>query len=150
MQTFVPETRFDWSVRVLDRQRLGKQRVETLQIMKALAGLSKGWVNHPATRMWRGYEYALLVYQHYTVEEWKRRGYKDTCFAKTQAVYDMFFDTSFYKSCDIGMPHWWGDNRVHDSHKKALVFKSPEWYNVIYPEFVGEYDYYWPVSKEDN
>lgn len=149
MQTFVPEPSFIDSVRVLDRQRLGKQRVETLQIMKALAGLSKGWVNHPATRMWRGYEYALLVYQHYTVEEWKRRGYKDTCWSKTQAVYDMFFDTSMYKSCDIGMPHWWGDNRVHDSHKSALVFKDPVWYNTIYPDVVGEYNYYWPVAKEN-
>jgi hypothetical protein len=39
LQTFVPENTFEHSVRVLDRQRLGKQRVETLQIMKALAGL---------------------------------------------------------------------------------------------------------------
>ena len=30
MQTFVPENSFSNSVRVLDRQRLGKQRVETL------------------------------------------------------------------------------------------------------------------------
>ena len=100
MQTFVPENTLQNSVRVLDRQRLGKQRVETLQIMKALAGLSKGWTNHPATRMWRGHEYALLCYQHYTVEEWKRRGYKDTCWDKTKAVYDEFFDLSFYTSCD--------------------------------------------------
>jgi len=145
MQTFVPEASFIDSVRVLDRQRLGKQRVETFQIMKALAGLSKGWVNHPATRMWRGYEAALLVYQYDTVEEWKRRGYKDTCFAKTQAVYDMFFD-----NINVVMPHWWGDNRVHDSHKSALVFKAPDWYSVIYPDVVGEYNYYWPVPKEDN
>ena len=82
MQTFVPEDTFAKSVRVLDRQRLGKQRVETLQIMKALAGLSKGWVNHPATRMWRGYEQALLDYQDATCNEWLRRGYKDTCFTK--------------------------------------------------------------------
>ena len=153
MQTFVPEDTFENSVRVLDRQRLGKQRVETLQIMKALAGLSKGWVNHPATRMWRGYEQALLQYQAFTTREWKRRGYKDTCFNKTLAVWEEHFAPAWRqeyidnpKSPHIVLPHWWGDNRVHDSHKSALVFKDPDWYNVIYPDVVGEYNYYWPVD----
>jgi len=91
MQTFVSEDTFYASVRVLDRQRLGKQRVETLQIMKALAGLSKGWINHPATRMWRGYERALLDYQNATCNEWLRRGYKDTCFTKTVRVFAEHF-----------------------------------------------------------
>lgn len=140
MQTFVPEISFANSVRVLDRQRLGKQRVETLQIMKALAGLSKGWVNHPATRMWRGYEAALLLYQAATCNEWCNRGYKDTCLDKTYDVWhEHFTDASIQK------PHWLGDNRVHDSHKSALVFKNPEWYSKYYPDVVGEYNYYWPV-----
>jgi hypothetical protein len=133
------------SVCVLDRQRLGKQRVETLQIMNALAGLSKGWVNHPATRMWRGYEHALLAYQAYTVAEWKRRGYKDTCWDKTVAVYD----EHFRQHETVTLPHWWGDDRVHDSHKSALVYKDPSWYNSIYPNSPAVYDYYWPVPKED-
>ena len=144
MQTFVPEISFANSVRVLDRQRLGKQRVETLQIMKALAGLSKGWVNHPATRMWRGYESALLDYQMYTVREWKARGYKDTCWEKTCAVYSEHFG-SIPDLSTVRIPHWVGDNRVHDSHKSALVFKDPVWYSVIYPFVKGEYNYYWPV-----
>lgn len=140
MQTFVPESTFEASVRILDRQRLGKQRVETLQIMNALAGKSKGWTNHPATKMWRGYETALLMYQGATVTEWLRRGYKDTCFDKTKAVWLQYFCKD-----RVETPHWWGDDRVHDSHKKALVFKDPTWYNTIYPEVVGEYNYYWPV-----
>ena len=141
MQTFVPENSFSNSVRVLDRQRLGKQRVETLQIMNALAGKSRGWTNHPATRMWRGYEAALLEYQRCTVMEWKARGYKDTCWEKTVAVFNENFS---HQKC-VKIPHWWGDNRVHDSHKSALVFKDPVWYNTIYPDVVGEYNYYWPV-----
>ncbi len=146
MQTFVPEPTFEHSVRVLDRQRLGKQRVETLQIMKALAGLyTKGWVNHPATRMWRGYERALLDYQNATCNEWLRRGYKDTCFHKTVLVYLDAFDSK----ASVELPHWWGDNRVHDSHKSALVYKDPSWYNSIYPNSPAVYDYYWPVPKED-
>ena len=141
MQTFVPENSFSNSVRILDRQRLGKQRVETLQIMNALAGKSKGWTNHPATRMWRGYEAALLEYQRCTVMEWKARGYKDTCWEKTVAVFNENFS---HQEC-VKIPHWWGDNRVHNSHKSALVFKDPVWYNTIYPDVEGVYDYYWPV-----
>lgn len=141
MQTFVPEDTYAGSVRVLDRQRLGKQRVETLQIMKALAGLSKGWTNHPATRMWRGYERSLLDYQNATVNEWLDRGYKDTCFQKTLDVYLNHFDSN----AAVELPHWWGDNRVHNSHKSALVFKNPVWYTEFYPNVVGEYNYYWPV-----
>ena len=140
MQTFVPEESFADSVRVLDRQRLGKQRVETLQIMKALAGLSKGWTNHPATRMWRGYESALFVYQQATCDEWAKRGYKDTCLDKTYDVWRQHF-----YSRTVDYPHWLGDYRVHYSHKSALVFKNPVWYNQFYPNVVGEYNYYWPV-----
>ena len=140
MQTFIPEKSFENSVRVLDRQRLGKQRVETLQIMNALAGKSKGWTNHPATRMWRGAEFGLLIYQSATCEEWRRRGYKDTCYNKTLAVFNECFADN-----DVMYPHWWGDNRVHDSHKSALVFENPVWYNHFYPDVVGEYNYYWPV-----
>ncbi|HMC68015.1 MAG TPA: pyrimidine dimer DNA glycosylase/endonuclease V, partial [Mycobacteriales bacterium] len=36
MQTFLPYSRFDASAAVLDDLRLGKQRVETLQILRAL------------------------------------------------------------------------------------------------------------------
>lgn len=142
MQTFVSEPSLTKCVEVLDPRRLGKQRVETLQIMKALAGMTKGWVNHPATKMWRGYEPALMEYQYYTCKHWTEYyGYKDTCFDKTFSVFDEHFDATI----GVELPHWWGDNRVHDSHKKALVFKDPVWYNKVYPNISGEYNYYWPV-----
>ena len=43
MQTFLPYSSFYQSARVLDRQRLGKQRVETLQILKSLSDPTYGW-----------------------------------------------------------------------------------------------------------
>jgi len=58
MQTFMPYgSQYDQTAKCLDVKRLGKQRVETYQILKALLGESKGWRNHPATRMWEGYEF---------------------------------------------------------------------------------------------
>src|SRR4051794_10899397 len=55
VQTFLPYADFDASAAVLDDRRLGKQRVETMQVLRALVFPSyRGWKNHPATRMWRG------------------------------------------------------------------------------------------------
>ena len=54
MQTFITSIDFKLCARVLDRQRLGKQRVEVLQILQTLLGESTGWRNHPCVRMWKG------------------------------------------------------------------------------------------------
>ena len=88
MQTFLPYSSFIESVRCLDRQRLGKQRVEALQILNALNGKSKGWTDHPATIVWRGYEEALCLYKDLCIQEWMQRGYKITMsFKKRDALY---------------------------------------------------------------
>ena len=70
MQTFLPYESFRKSAEVLDWRRLGKQRVEGMQIINAIEGKKrkdgkpyKGWLNHPATVMWRPYPNAL---KHYT------------------------------------------------------------------------------------
>lgn len=55
MQTFLPYSDFRRTARVLDVRRLGKQRVETLQILRALTFDDYGWRNHPAVTMWVGY-----------------------------------------------------------------------------------------------
>jgi hypothetical protein len=61
MQTFLPYASFSESAKALDYKRLGKQRVECRQILRALEH-GGGWANHPATRLWRGYETALKAY----------------------------------------------------------------------------------------
>ena len=48
MQTFLPYPDFVASARCLDRRRLGKQRVEVLQLLRALLVPGSGWANHPA------------------------------------------------------------------------------------------------------
>ena len=65
MQTFLPYASFEDVARTLDRKRLGKQRVEGMQILNVLAkppGYTGAWANHPAVKMWRGYENALKQY----------------------------------------------------------------------------------------
>lgn len=139
MQTFIPVPDFAGSASLLDRQRLGKQRVETLQIARALA-TGAGWVNHPATRMWRGHEGALLSYQLDVVAEWTGRGYRDTCLGKTFGVLEpVLTEESF------AMPPWWGREDVHLSHQANLVRKDPGLYGQLFPGVEPMDGYVWPV-----
>src|SRR4051812_31382989 len=78
MQTFVPVADFEKSARLLDSPRLGKQRGETLQILRALELPDYGWANHPAVRMWRGRTAALVAYGLAMVRVWRERGFADS------------------------------------------------------------------------
>jgi len=75
MQTFLPYPDFAASLRVLDYRRLGKQRVEAFQLLRAISGKGSGWSNHPAAIMWRGYDNALKEYHNLAIDEWVQRGY---------------------------------------------------------------------------
>lgn len=87
MQTFLPYKNFSKTAECLSTKHLGKQRVEVLQILNTLTGRSTGWSNHPAVRMWRGYERALCAYGLEVCAQWRYvRGFKDTCWEK---IYDI-------------------------------------------------------------
>lgn len=138
MQTFLPYPNYPQSARCLDNKRLGKQRVEVLQILKALAGESKGWVNHPATRMWRGHERALAVYGMVICNEWKHRGFNDTCKEKIKVYLSKFDD-------DASSPSWMNDDKFHSSHRSNLLRKDPDWYGQYGWEESDDLPYVWPV-----
>lgn len=140
MQTFLPYPDFRRSASVLDRSRLGKQRVETYQIMDALVN-NRGWIRHPAVHMWRGYEYALLQYQYAIVDEWRKRGYEDTCLQKTYLIWYQIKDGS------KEMPPWLGDKYFHISHQSNLIRKDPDWYEYKFPGIPPDLPYIWPVDK---
>lgn len=137
MQTFLPYPDFDRCAAALDRQRLGKQRVEVLQILRALAGETTGWRNHPATRMWRGHERALALYGVIVCEEWLQRGYRDTCTARIVALSERFPAT--------GRPAWLGDARLHTSHRANLLRKDPAHYGQFGWTEDPTLPYWWPV-----
>jgi len=137
VQTFLPYEDFAASAEVLDYRRLGKQRVETWQILNALGGKNKGWVNHPASRMWRGHETALALYGETVCREWIRRGYKDT-------MLERFVNLT--AGVPVSMPAWLGDERVHISHQSNLVRKDGEFYGPIFPDVPSDLEYVWPVD----
>ena len=62
MQTFLPYANYTKSAQVLDDKRLGKQRVEALQILKAIYLDNYGWKQHPCVKMWKDYPESLMMY----------------------------------------------------------------------------------------
>jgi hypothetical protein len=138
MQTFLPYADFDASAAVLDRQRLGKQRVEVLQILSTLRGHRLGWRNHPCVRMWSGHENALVAYGHAICAEWIRRGYRDTCDAKIEALR--------VDGATDELPRWLGREDFHRSHQSKLVRKDPGHYRGYFPDVPDDLDDVWPVD----
>ncbi len=137
MQTFMPEPTFSRSLVVLDRQRLGKQRVEAKQLLRALNGETKGWVNHPATRMWRGHEGALAVYGEMTCLLWRSRGYQDS-------LLPYFLEMQRQHADTLALPGWMGDADFHRSHRSNLIRKDQAFYGPRWPGVPDDLPYIWP------
>jgi hypothetical protein len=115
--------------------------VEAHQILNTLNGLSKGWQNHPATRMWRGYESGLT---HYYNVFWthctQELGIKAV---KLQYNYDCYYDP-------IKMPPWWGYEPFHAAHRSNLLRKNATYYGNFKWTESDDLPYIWPVDKDHN
>jgi hypothetical protein len=61
---------------MLDRKRLLAEHNELLIMARTIAGLSKGWANHPETNRWRGHSKAMKKRHDECAEEMVRRGFK--------------------------------------------------------------------------
>jgi hypothetical protein len=146
VQTFLPYPDFDRSAAVLDSPRLGKQRVETLQVLRALELPEYGWVNHPVVRMWRGFTPALVAYGLACVAEWRRRGHADS----TQPLIEEFAPGADRRTLErIGqLPPWLGDERLHLSHRAALVRKDPAFYRPVLGDVDEPAEYWWPGGPD--
>jgi hypothetical protein len=149
MQTFLPYPDFARSAAVLDVPRLGKQRVETLQILRALELFDYGWGNHPAVRMWRGHTPALVCYGLTFARVWTGAGRADTTAAQiAEFAPDVAERPQSELVAEGLMPPWWGDERIHRSHRAALVRKNPEFYVPVFGELDDQMPYFWPDPPE--
>jgi hypothetical protein len=152
MQTFLPYPDFTESAKVLDYRRLGKQRVEVLQLLSALHSGPEKWVttkygarvkrptpwhNHPAAKMWRGYENALVSYGLDCCVEWIERGYKDTCMGKIESYWD--------EMANQDQPPWLGNPDFHAAHRSNLLRKDPVHYSQFGWTESNDLPYIWPV-----
>lgn len=134
MQIFLPYPDMKKSLQTLDNKRLGKQRVETYQIISAITRRPKldgtpykGWLNHPCTVMWKNYVLALKLYMNYSITEWVERGFKNTM--ELENISDE----------KIVIPPFIGNERFHSSHRANLLKKEPDFYSK----------YNWTENPED-
>jgi hypothetical protein len=146
MQTFVPEGQdISLGFKHLDYRRLGKQRVEAWQILNSIRGIdnygnalmTRGWISHPATKMWSEYPRALAYYGILCCEEWLNRGYRDSLLERFGDVYEML------KFEDPSMPPFLDD--IMESHRSNLIRKYPEYYIPIWPNTPNNLPYIWPI-----
>jgi Pyrimidine dimer DNA glycosylase len=153
MQTFLPVADFADSARLLDSPRLGKQRVETLQILRAIELPDYGWANHPAVLMWRGRTPALVAYGLAMARIWRERGFADT----TESQIGEFApDVVGLPQAELAaaglLPSWLGDDELHRSHRSNLIAKDPDFYRPRFAELFGpepdDLPYVWPEPDD--
>jgi hypothetical protein len=133
MQTFLPYPNFEQSAIVLDPKRLGNQFYrEGLILMRG------GWKNHPASKMWKGYEYYLCMYLLDCGRELQKRGRDYPHHMKE--IREFMHSLSYTE-----MPFWLGDERLHSSHRANLLRKNYEHYSKFGWKEQPSDKYFWPV-----
>lgn len=150
MQTFLPYASYTKSAKHLDNKRLGKQRVECKQLLLALGvpvGLhvpgKGGWKNHPATRMWRGYEPALLVYAFSACAEWCNRGFNDNLGEEFILAFARL--TKNTEDWQAIRPPWADKEELYASHRSNLLRKDNDFYGQFGWKEPDDLPYFWPT-----
>ncbi|NBM19371.1 MSMEG_6728 family protein [Streptomyces sp. GC420] len=151
MQTFLPYPDFARTARALDPRRLGKQRVEAVQVLRGLVVPGYGWRRHPVVRMWAGYEEALVRYGLEICAEWSRTGRADTCAATLRSDLESTTGIAVPRTQEAlewagALPPWLGNPDFHLSHRSALVRKDPGFYAGMFPGVPDDLPYLWPAS----
>ena len=167
---FIPFPNIYMSVKCLDRERLGKQRVECKQIIDLLEEYDrthilpeKGWSSHPAFLSWIGFTNHLKVYFDICVKEWTDRGYVNNMqtYNIDQSKYNIVecsFDgkTATYNNSkfnEFSFPYWVSFPPFYKSHQAALLRKNPKYYIEYFGNELGEFinnGYLWPCRININ
>lgn len=109
--------------RTLDRQRLGRQRIEVLALLQAIAdGPTSPLHHHSLVRMWAPYQSALVRYGLEMCGEWQARGYKDTYRDKIAR-----FASPAYTNERNVVPHWLTPE-FRENQRHMLATKDPSRY----------------------
>lgn len=171
MQTFLPYSNFHLCAEVLDRQRLGKQRVECLQILRVLKqGEWTCWdckqpVTHfnPYKTGYHCYHCEAPLkrtawYNHPAVQMWKgyERGLllylKEICTEWTRLGYK---DTCLEKAqqlfdCEgfVHLPDFIGNETFHLSHQSNLLRKNHDHYSQFFMGVPNDLPYVWPSHSK--
>ena len=137
MQTFLPLPDMYASAMTLDKKRLGNQCWKETKIL-----LYGGWKHHPASKMWRGHEFALAEYGFACAIAMMERGWYRPF---VRAKWARFYEQKMKEYTDTGLPWWIGQPDIHASHRANLLRKNPEWYGQFGWNEVPKEGYVWPI-----
>lgn len=133
MQIFLVGTVLE-TAKCLDNRRFNKQIIEVRQIRNAIEGNSKGWKNHPVTKMYEkyfdfllDYELCLRLYKHGNIKSAER--FSDRCEKEKP---------DFLKNAE-----WYFENM-----KNRLYTKNKEHYSQYFPHAVESYSNFYYVDSE--
>jgi len=147
VQTFLPYPDFTATAAVLDVRRLGKQRVEALQVLRAMTVPEYGWRHHPVAKMWAGYDEALVRYGLEVCAAWTAGGRADTVAATLVADLGRVARTQPELAAAGELPPWLGWEPLHRSHRSALLRKDPAYYRPRFgSDLPDDLPYEWPAS----
>jgi len=156
----MPYADFLKSAQCLDYRRLGKQRCEAWQVYLALTKENYGWKSHPCSKMWKGYELALLYYGFIISCEWKSCGFKDTMAQRfcdefnkninpfhTQCIDDGNGHYRMEPVCDnrMQLPPWIGNKKFHSAMRSNLLRKNYDHYKQFKWKEKDNLPYFWLV-----
>lgn len=150
MQTFITDFDLEQSAQNLDNKRLGKQRVEAIQIANCLLIKESAWKNHPAVKMWKGYEIYLIRYIYLHLIEWEKRGYKNIeCWKHYYNLLHAVTTKMYIQQCiQVNVfsksPEWLTD-RFIEAHRSNLIRKNSAYYKPLFSKTKEGLDYIWPV-----
>lgn len=135
MQTFLPYSDYKKSMECLDKSRLGNQVWR-----EGLTLIRGGWPNHPASKMWRGYEYQLGLYLLAGLEVLEKRNKKKYDNIREKITFEM------NKFNYTDKPSWLGNEKFHASHRSNLLRKNKEYYSQFNWIESDDLPYEWPVK----
>lgn len=121
MLIFAPYDKFAQSAEVLQQFDLLKQIDTVNGVLTLLHGEDPSeYVNEPAMMAWAGHEPQLALYGLILVEEALSRHMKFRMDRKTEQ-FEWHLSTATSGEFNMALPHWFGDQRIHNSHKSELL-----------------------------
>ena len=157
MQTFLPYSDFLESADTIDykaHSRLWKQVLEAKQLLVILQKMEErsinntnekiGYENHPAIKMWLGYNELLTHYINSFIKVYNVKANKDL----------KLLPVTINNIDEVEKPWWFGNKYFHDSHKARLLSKNLDYYSDYfnkdkYSKF-NNGEYFWCYSNVPN
>ena len=116
---------------VLSAALLGRQTAACVRILRLLAGHSDSRIDryHIGTVAWSSHPEALVLYLDFCVRELVLRGQeRGIPSPRSREGIKLYEIPAEWSQNDPPVPEWIGIERIHASHRAALLAKDPGWF----------------------